>query len=116
MNNLRSTAIANPEVVRMAAAVSGLVAGVASLVVWLGGRSPGEQIREVDFRLTRLVDSIRIVSRTQQEMQDHEIASMRDDLMILLTLRCGEYPPTVLRTKQQYKAAARCEVLINTGR
>ena len=42
------------------AAVSGLVASVAAAIVWLGGLSPGGRINEVDFRLTRLVDSLRI--------------------------------------------------------
>jgi hypothetical protein len=90
---------------------------ISAFVVWLGGQAvgPGQRAIAAETQLRTDLDAFRTKHDLEQATQDAEIRTMKGDIVILITLRCYDVTPAMLRSRGYYTAAKRCEDLRNTG-
>lgn len=104
----------NPQLINMVGAMATVIPIVISALIWFGVQilSPKDQIGAIK---AELYAHAQLQSATEIA-QNADIAALRDDLLIVLTLKCSDETVAKIRAKGQYAAAARCESLVKTGK
>jgi len=115
----------NPGLVKLVSGLVVVVTAVTALITWVGGQAtgPGARIDQLarsqwvgDSQVGARVDSLRSDVLARGAKRDREIGDARDDILVVLQMRCSDQPLSALRAKNLWSAAARCEVLLRTGK